>query len=95
MYSKIDYNVVCKQNLSNNNDTGSDNNADDNKNDENGPGHNKRNKLSHIPSSWLLITNEKGFIVGMTITPGIKNINFRIILSIFYTILHIFSINLH
>ena len=69
-YSKIDYNVICKQNLSNNNDCDNDNNEHDNKNDDNGPGYNIRKKLSKIPSSWLLITNEKGFIVGITITPG-------------------------
>ena len=100
-YSKKDYNVICKQNLSNNNDNDNDNNEDndinDNKNDENGPGYNERKKPSYVPSSWLLITNSKGFILGMTITPGIltninfccvENVNnFRLISHIFYIIL--------
>ena len=73
MYSKMDYNVIYKQKLSKCDD---DECIIDNKNDDDDkPGYNLRSKLSKIPSSWLLITNEKGFPTLITITPGTYNIS--------------------
>ena len=78
MYSKIDYNIIYNKNFSKYDDEIEENKTND---DNDKPGYNIRSTLSKIPSSWLLITNEKGFPLLISITPGIFIIcNFTLIL---------------
>ena len=85
--------MICNQKLSNNDDdTDEDDDINDNKCDKNVSVYNTRLKISHIPSSWLLITNVKGFVLGIIITPGILNISIFILILIYF--FHKFTLNL-
>ena len=95
IYDKIDYNTISSQDLlnkenmhDNNNDYSDDDDEEKKDNDFNFKPSNKiRKKSSKLDTSWLITTNDKEFILSITITPGLVFISFYIY---FVIILYLF-----